>query len=59
MNLALIPFDSHCSDYHIKWRSNNVLNVIIVQKKIPHTKSSVGQHAPPTKAKAGSGAMEE
>ena len=41
----------------IKWRSNKVLNAIIVQKT--HTKSSVGQHGPPTKAKAGSGAMEE
>ena len=42
---------------NIKWRSNKVLNVIIVQKT--HTKSSVGQHGPSTKAKAGSGAMEE
>ena len=36
---------------------NIVLNVIIIQKA--YTKSSVGQHGPPTKAKAGSGAMGE
>ena len=41
---------------NIEWRSNKVLNVILVQKT--HTKSSVGQHGPSTKAKAGSGAME-
>jgi hypothetical protein len=33
---------------------NNVQNVTIVQKAI--TKSSVGQHGPPTNAKVGSGA---
>ena len=43
--------------FNIKWRSNKVLNVIIVQKT--HTKSSVGQHGPSTKAKAGSGDMDE
>ena len=42
---------------NIKWRSNKILNVIIVQKT--HTKSSVGQHGPSTEAKVGSGAMEE
>ena len=42
---------------YIKWRSNNVLKVIIVQKT--HTKSSVEQHRPSTKGKVGSGAMEE
>ena len=46
-----------CKSLDITWRSNKVLNVIIVQKT--HTKSSVGQHGPSTKAKAGSGAMEE
>jgi hypothetical protein len=34
-----------------------VLNVIIIQKA--YTKSSVGQHGPPTKARIGPGAMEE
>jgi hypothetical protein len=36
---------------------NNVSNVIIIQKA--NTKSSVGQHGPPTNAKVGSGVMEE
>jgi hypothetical protein len=34
---------------------NNVQNIITLQKVI--TNSSVGQHRPPTNAKAGSGAM--
>jgi hypothetical protein len=37
---------------------SNVLNVIIILKK-ENTKSIVGQHGPPTKAKVRSGAMEE
>ena len=41
----------------IKWRSNIVLNAIIIPKT--HTKSSVRQHGPPTNAKIGSGAMNE
>jgi hypothetical protein len=36
---------------------NNVLKVIIIHKV--NTKSNEGQHGPPTKAKVGSGAMEE
>ena len=36
---------------------NNVQNIIIIQKAIKNT--NVGQHRPPTNAKAGSGATEE
>jgi hypothetical protein len=36
---------------------SNVSNVIIIQKA--NTKSSEGQHGPPTNAKVGSGAAEE
>jgi hypothetical protein len=36
---------------------NNVENAIIIQKAI--TKSSVGQHGPPTNAKVGSGVAVE
>ena len=38
---------------------NKVLNIIIIQKKHIYTKSSAGQHGPSTKAKVGSGVMEE
>jgi hypothetical protein len=36
---------------------NNMSNATTIQKA--NTKSSVGQHGPPTNAKVGSGAMEE
>ena len=43
---------------NINGEVNNVLNVIIVPKNT-YTKSSVGQHGPPTKARAELNAMEE
>jgi hypothetical protein len=39
---------------------NNPLDISIIQnKRHNYTKSIEGQHGPPTKAKVGSGAMEE